>query len=143
MASFYVPLCVMVVVYVKILRVVADKKKQMTWKHPNLRRNSSTTTNPPTSHPTILGGNKKSSSLASSQFVRNSALQNGVTVPLLQQAMANNNVMQNDISVTAKGTKITTSIVPSSDKCKSDSTANNNPAYFFPTNTLRRIKKGK
>ena len=32
MASFYVPLCVMVVVYVKILRVVADKKKEMSWK---------------------------------------------------------------------------------------------------------------
>ncbi|CAL8109985.1 unnamed protein product [Orchesella dallaii] len=31
MASFYVPLCVMVVVYVKILRVVAEKKKCMTW----------------------------------------------------------------------------------------------------------------
>jgi 5-hydroxytryptamine receptor 7 len=33
MASFYVPLFVMVVVYVKILRVVADKKKEMCWKH--------------------------------------------------------------------------------------------------------------
>jgi hypothetical protein len=32
MASFYVPLLVMVVVYVKILRVVADKKKTMSWK---------------------------------------------------------------------------------------------------------------
>lgn len=31
MASFYVPLLVMVVVYVKILRVVAEKKKHMTW----------------------------------------------------------------------------------------------------------------
>lgn len=39
MASFYVPLCVMVVVYAKILRVVADKKKQMTWT--NNSRNSS------------------------------------------------------------------------------------------------------
>ncbi|CAG7725496.1 unnamed protein product, partial [Allacma fusca] len=32
MASFYVPLIVIVVVYVKILRIVADKKKEMTWK---------------------------------------------------------------------------------------------------------------
>lgn len=31
--SFYGPLSVMVVVYVKILRVVADKKKEMSWKH--------------------------------------------------------------------------------------------------------------
>jgi hypothetical protein len=33
MMSFYVPLTVMVIVYVKILRVVADKKKEMNWKH--------------------------------------------------------------------------------------------------------------
>jgi len=32
MVSFYVPLLVMVVVYVKILRVVAEKKKEMSWK---------------------------------------------------------------------------------------------------------------
>ncbi|CAG7687335.1 unnamed protein product [Allacma fusca] len=32
MASFYIPLCVMVVVYAKILRVVTDKKKEMNWK---------------------------------------------------------------------------------------------------------------
>lgn len=32
MASFYLPLCVMVVVYAKILRVVTDKKKDMKWK---------------------------------------------------------------------------------------------------------------
>lgn len=48
MASFYVPLCVMIVVYVKILRVVADKKKQMGWKpgpttpsHKSVHRNTS------------------------------------------------------------------------------------------------------
>lgn len=45
MVSFYVPLCVMVVVYVKILRVVSDKKKQMGWKppsnHKSVHRNTS------------------------------------------------------------------------------------------------------
>ncbi|CAL8125376.1 unnamed protein product [Orchesella dallaii] len=56
MASFYVPLCVMVVVYVKILRVVADKKKQMGWKpahpHQSIHRSSSITTN----HSSSFGG---------------------------------------------------------------------------------------
>src|SRR5687768_10563114 len=39
MGSFYLPLCVMVMVYVKILRVVSAKKREMTWA--NSSRNSS------------------------------------------------------------------------------------------------------
>jgi len=143
MASFYVPLCVMVVVYVKILRVVADKKKQMSWKHPSIHRTSSSTTNS-TSHPLLMNNSKKSS-LASSQFGR-SSVQGGVTAPLLQQAIANNNVTLNNIQValsssggagaTGNGV-VTTSIVPKKDKDNA-----NNTAYIFPTTTLHRLKKG-
>ena len=41
MVSFYVPLSVMIVVYGKILRVVAEKKKHMTWTSTSHSRSSS------------------------------------------------------------------------------------------------------
>lgn len=40
MVSFYLPLCVMVVVYMKILRVVTVKKKEMAWTNSSSRGNS-------------------------------------------------------------------------------------------------------
>ena len=124
MASFYVPLCVMVVVYFKILRVVADKKKTMSWNNDVHRVSSSVDAN-------------------SVHVPRNSA------TPLLQQ-MATNGTANNNLIVALNNGVLTTSATGNGVAIPiNGANGNNNNAkeqngvHFFPQTTLHKLKKGQ
>ena len=142
MASFWVPLCVMVVVYVKILRVVADKKKTMTWKK--------TSPCTPSSQSTCHNVNSNST-----KSYQNSATVYGKSSSQAKLIHGNKNanasLVPNSISPASSLLKKGDSGLPPQEHLSSlnpgvsstANTLNGTGTYLIPSITTQRVKKGE